>query len=108
MESYLELDVDETARFNAEVRREERQEVGKMIQTFSEALADREARGEAKGMLRATRDAIVLLARSLHKALPRGFEENLNAIANLDRLRQILEQVPKVRTLEEIVFESAH
>ncbi len=112
VESYLKLDEVETARFNAEVGREERQEVGKMIQTFSEALADREARGEAKGksegMLQATRDAIVLLARSLHRVLPTGFEEKLNAIANLDRLRQILGQVPKVRSLEEIVFESGH
>ncbi len=106
--SYLQLDEEETARFHAEVRQEERQEVGKMIQTFSEALADREARGEARGMLQATRDAIILLARSIHKVLPKGFEEKLNGTANLDRLHQILEQVPKVRSLEEIVFESAH
>ncbi len=75
-----------------------------MIQTFSEALADR----EAKGMLQATRDAIVLLAKSLHEVLPKGFEEKLNAIANLDRLHQVLEQIPRVRSLEEIVFEPAH
>ncbi len=74
-----------------------------MIQTFSEALAA----SEARGMLQATRDAIILLAKSFHKVLPKGFEEKLNGIANLDLLHQILEQVPKVRSLEEIVFESA-
>ncbi len=104
VENYLELDKDETARFDAEVRREERQEVGKMIQTFSEALADSKAEGEAKGV----RGAIVLLARSFHKILPAGFEEKLNAINNLDRLYQIMEQIPRVRSLEEIAFEPAH
>ncbi len=87
-----------------------------MIQTFSEALADSKtegktegkAEGKAEGMLQATRDAIVLLARSIHKVLPAGFEEKLSSIANLDRLQQILEQIPKVRSLEEIVFEPVH
>ncbi len=79
-----------------------------MIQTFSEALADSKTEGKAEGMLQATRDAIVLLARSIHKVLPTGFEEKLSSIANLDRLQQILEQVPKVRSLEEIVFEPVH
>ncbi len=75
-----------------------------MIQTFSEALADREERGKAEGV----RDGIILLARSLHKVLPAGFEEQLNAVAKLDRLYQVLEQIPKVRSLEDVVFEPLH
>ncbi len=71
-----------------------------MIQTFSAALADSKAEG--------VRGAIVLLARSFHKILPAGFEEKLNAINSLDRLYQILEQIPRVRSLEEIAFEPVH
>ena len=105
----LRLDEEERFRFEAEIRREERQEVQKMIQTFSEALAEREARGKAEGkaegMLQATRDAIVLLAKSLHGELPEGFAEKLDAIDSLERLHQILELVPKVRSLGEIDLE---
>ncbi len=101
----LELDEQETARFEAETRREERQEVGKMIQTFSEALADREARGEARGRLKESRTAIVHLAKSFHKELPEGFEEKLDAIEDLERLHEVLELVPRVRSLGEIDLE---
>ena len=103
-DNYLELDEGETARFNAEIGTEERQEVGKMIQTLSEAKAD----CRAEGGLTATRKAIVHLARSIHKTLSDGFEEKLNAVDDLERLFAILEQVPKVRSLDEIVFKPSH
>ncbi len=50
---------------------------------------------------RATRQAIVLLAKHLHRSLPDGFEEKLEAVDNLSRLYEILEQVTKV-SLDEI------
>jgi Lhr-like helicase len=98
------LDEDEKVRFDAEVRREEHQEVGTMIQTLSEAMRDSEARGEARGELRATRRAILLMTKENHEALPAGFEEHLNAIDDLERLFKILEQVPRVASLDEIVL----
>lgn len=102
VDEQLQLNEDDAARFEAEVGREERQEVAKMAQTYSEALADREARGEAQGKLAGCRDAIARFAKALHGELPENFQEKLNAIDSLERLHDILELVPKAGSLDEI------
>lgn len=106
VDNYLPLSENDKARFDIETRSGEHKEVETMIQTFSEALAAREARGEAlgeaRGKLLATRQAIVLLARSMHGGLPDGFTEKLDLIDDLGRLYEVLELVPKVNKLEEI------
>ena len=93
-----------------------------MVITWEDALADRyakgrargraegeargraegEARGRADGEFQATRRAIVLLARHRHEALPGDFEDRLEAIDSLERLYEILEQVSDGTSLEDL------
>ena len=77
-----------------------------MVITWEDALEERETKGRTEGRtegkLEASRDAIVLLAKHRHGQLPEAFEEKLEAIDDLDRLHQILEQVSDVSSLEEL------
>ncbi|MCP4657150.1 MAG: hypothetical protein GY856_17210 [bacterium] len=73
-----------------------------MVITWEDALAERWAAGLAEGKLDATRQAIVLLAKHHHGSLPADFEEKLEAIDDLSRLYEILEQVTEVRSLDEL------
>ena len=85
------------------MRQEDHKEAAAMIQTLSEALAEREARGEARGKITATREAIILLAQSLHQEIPDHFRASLDEITDLRRLYEILEAVPRVDSLEELL-----
>ncbi len=71
-----------------------------MVITWEDALEERWAEGKAEGKIEATRQAIILLAKHHHGSLPNGFEEKLEAIGDLSRLYEILEQVTEVRSLE--------
>ena len=105
----IELTPEEEERYR-ELEREHGKEIQDMVITWEDALAEREAKGEARGEargrvegeLKATRRAIVLLARHRQGQLPDGFAEKLEAIDNLSRLYTILEQVPDVSSLEEL------
>jgi len=109
----IDLNPEEERRYE-ELVRERGEEVQAMAVTWEEALAEREAigeakglaegeaRGEAKGKLIATRQAITLLAKHCFRSLPAGFEEKLEAIDDLGRLYEILEQVHEARTVEEL------
>jgi hypothetical protein len=113
VESRIDLNPEEERRYE-ELVRERGEEVQAMAVTWEEALAEREAigeakglaegeaRGEAKGKLIATRQAITLLAKHCFRSLPAGFEEKLEAIDDLGRLYEILEQVHEARTVEEL------
>ena len=113
VDTQLELSPAEEERYR-ELEREEGKEVQEMVITWEDALEEREAKGEARGRvegraegrvegeLKATRRAIVLLARHRQGQLPDGFAEKLEAIDNLSRLYKILEQVPDVSSLEEL------
>ncbi len=95
---YLSLDDEDEERFATELRQEQNQEVSEMVVTWEEALAER----EVIGGLAATRKAIVLLARACKVEIIPTFEEKLDAISDLDRLYQILEQIPHVRSVAEL------
>ena len=105
VDTQLELSPAEEERYR-ELEREEGKEVQEMVITWEDALEEREAKGElkgeAKGELKATRGAIVLLAKHRYGQLPDGFVEKLEAIDNLRRLYEILEQMEDVQTLEEL------
>ena len=109
VDTQLELNPAQEKRYR-ELERQEGQEVQEMVITWEDALADRYTKGETKGRtegeasgaLKATRRAILLLARHRHSQLPDGFEEKLEAIDSLSRLYEILEQVPDVTSLEEL------
>jgi hypothetical protein len=109
VKSRIELSPEDERRFE-ELVRERGEEVEAMAVTWEEALAEREAIGEAKGLaegeakgkLIATRQAITLLAKHCFRSLPAGFEEQLEAIDDLGRLYEILEQVHEARTIEEL------
>ena len=82
-----------------------------MIQTLSEALADQKAEGVALGKaegvalgkIMATREAITLLARSLYKDLPDCLQERLDEIDDIQRLYEILESMPRSKSLQELL-----
>ena len=101
VESRIDLNSEEERRYEDLVR-ERGKEVQDMAVTWEEALAEREAKGLAEGKLTATRQAITLLAKHCFGSLPEGFEEKLEAIDDLGRLYEILEQVPDSRTVEEL------
>jgi len=101
VDTQLQLDSAQEKRYRELVRLEGK-EVQEMVITWEDALAEREARGEARGQLKATRGAIVLLARHRHGELPDGFEEKLASIESLRRLYEILEQVSDVASLKEL------
>jgi hypothetical protein len=117
VKSRIELSPEDERRFE-ELVRERGEEVEAMAVTWEEALAEREAIGEAKGLaegeakglaegeakgkLIATRQAITLLAKHCFRSLPAGFEEQLEATDDLGRLYEILEQVHEARTIEEL------
>ncbi len=111
VDNYLPLSKNEEDRFDAEIRQEGHKEVTKMIQTLSEALADQKAEGVALGKaegvalgkIMATREAIALLARSLHKDLPNGFLKKLDEIDDIRRLYEILESIPRSKSLQELL-----
>jgi hypothetical protein len=117
VKSRIELSPEDERRFQ-ELVRERGEEVEAMAVTWEEALAEREAigaakglaegeakglaEGEAKGKLIATRQAITLLAKHCFRSLPAGFEEQLEAIDDLGRLYEILEQVHEARSVGEL------
>lgn len=79
----------------------EHKEVAEMIVTWEEALADREARGEAKG----ARDAVWLLMKHRFRSEASDLaqlREELQAISDLDRLHRILERASTAERFEDI------
>ena len=81
-----------------------------MVITWEDALKERYTAGLDKGRdegrdegaLQATRRAVVLLAKHRYAQLPDGFEDKLEAISDLSRLYEILEQLADVHSLEEL------
>jgi len=62
------------------------------------ALAESRQEGEVK----ATRKAVLRLSRSCQLEVSADFEKKLDAIDDLDRLYQILEQVPRVKSIDKL------
>ena len=112
---YVELKPEDKERYEMEIMSEDNKEVQQMLLTWDEALAQERAQGEAKGrtegeaqgLLKATREAIVLVAERRHGAVPASFVEALEKIDDLSRLHELLDQVLTVSSLEELDLEWA-
>jgi hypothetical protein len=105
--THLKLQGEEALRFSHELAQQANKEVHDMVVTWEEALAEREAigeaRGEAIGEARATQQAILQVARKRHAAsLQNGFEQKIRSIHDLDRLNQILEQILDAGSLDDL------
>jgi len=96
---YVELDEAQTERFVAETRKDE--EVRKMVITWEETLAEREARGEARG-LEAMRNSILRVLQRRLALVPAFVREKLDAIRSVDRLEEILDQALTVSSVDEL------
>ena len=99
---YLDLDDEEDERFNQEMDKGERKEVKKMILTLQEAIDDSEARGKVEGKVEEARKAVLLVVEHRWGSPQDDFVAKLEAIDDLDRLHEILEQALKVSSLDEI------
>ncbi len=106
VDKYLSLSKNEQERFTAELARETHQEVRKMAVTWEEALEEREARGRAEGLsegqIEAARKAILLMAGKFWSEVPARLAEQLETIQEPERLYEILERVPEVRSVEDL------
>lgn len=99
IDTYVELNDEEMRRYAAV--KAEHKEVAEMILTWEEALADREAKGEAKG----TREAIWLLMKHRFRLDASSLaqqHEKLQAISDLDRLHEILENASRAERFEDV------
>lgn len=104
--TYLQLTEDEEHRFAEVVRREGGKEVQDMVVTWDEALAEREAIGEAKGRLEAAQKAVLVSARRRFGSLAPEFEEQIRAIEDLDRLYAVLEQILEADAIGDVLLGS--
>ncbi len=102
----LELNDEENTRFTRELEQGKRKEVQKMVLTWQEALAESITQGESQGWTRGrvaeAREAVVLVVRNKWGSPPNGFVAKLEAIDDLDRLHEIMEQALNVHSLDEI------
>ena len=98
---YVELTETQAERFAAEVEKEGNEEVHDMVITWEDALADREAKGEAK----ATRSHILRILQRRLESVPAYVREKVEAIQNLERLEEILDQALVARSIDELVLE---
>jgi hypothetical protein len=76
----------------------ERKEAKKMILTLQEAMAD----SKAEGKVEEARKAVLLVVEHRWGSLQEDFVAKLEAVGDLDRLHEIMEQALKVSSLDEI------
>jgi len=72
-----------------------------MVITWEETLAEREARGEARG-LEAMRNSILRVLQRRLALVPAFVREKLDAIRSVDRLEEILDQALTVSSVDEL------
>jgi hypothetical protein len=106
VETYLGLTPEEEDRFQAEMATDVNKEVQDMLQTWDEAIAASESKGRKEGREEgreeATRKAIGLVLTHNCGSVPDEVMEKLNAIRDLSRLYEILEQAMKIRSIDEL------
>ena len=110
VDTYIPLDPDEEARFEAQIEQEANKEVRDMVITLEDAMAEREARGEAQGEARGlargkveeAREAVLLVLRHRFGSIPPTVEARLETIDGLDRLHGIMERSLEIRSIENL------
>ena len=98
---YVELDAAQAERFTAEVEKEGHEEVRKMVITWEDALAARQAEGEIRGLV----TAILRVLKRRLKTVSAFVRQKLEAIQSRERLEEILDQAVVVNSVDELVLE---
>ena len=106
VETYVKLDAEEEKRYRAHLS--DKKEIREMVITWDDALAYSKERGlaegEKRGLLIATRQAILLMARKRPAfVVPEDAEARLEAIDDLDRLHKILDNVLGAASFEDLL-----
>ncbi len=73
-----------------------------MAITWDETLAEREAKGEARGRARAAQDADLRVAERRFGVLPSAFQDRIRATQDVDQLYQILDRILEAKSIEEV------
>ncbi len=109
VETYVELDEIEAARFAAEVKRESNKEIQGMVITWEDALAasknEGKTEGRSEGKAEAARNYIVRILQRRLSSVPSFVRTKLDAIDNVERLEEILDQAIVVSSADELVLE---
>jgi hypothetical protein len=107
VETYLELNPTETAELAALQNREGDQEARAMTMTWADRMR-REGRqegirtGREEGRREALRDVLLLQLGRRFGPLPEGIRQRVEAIASMERLTRLSEQILIARSLEEM------
>jgi flagellar biosynthesis/type III secretory pathway protein FliH len=114
---YVELNEAEKQRFAAEAAEDANKEVQKMVITWEDALAAREAKGaaegeakgaaegEAKGEATGVRASIMRVLRRRLDNIPAAIQAKLDTIDRPERLVEILDQAIVANSIDELVLE---
>jgi hypothetical protein len=102
---HVELDKEQQAKFDAELRTAENKEIREMVITWEEHLVAREVKGEARGIVTATRNSILRILEQRLKSVPAFVRAQLEAIRSVERLEKIHSQALTVSSADELVFE---
>ena len=89
--------VDETTK-----DRNRREEVSKMGRTAAQALMEE---GRELGLLQARQEALLDFIHSKFGSVPQKIEQQIQAIRDLNRLRELTRRVPKANSVDEINIE---
>jgi hypothetical protein len=79
-----------------------REEVSKMGRTAAQALMEE---GRELGFLQARQEALLDFIHSKFGSVPQKIEQQIQAIRDLNRLRELTRRVPKANSVDEIGIE---
>jgi hypothetical protein len=99
VETYLQLNREEAAEYDALRALEGNKEIQAMQKTWAEKL---EAKGEAKGKTEGVRETLLRLLRQRFGPLPAEAERRLGEVSSIARLNRLADQVLVARSLEEM------
>lgn len=103
VETYMKLNPEDQRRFAVEIDREANKEIREMQMSWSQELvAKGRAEGWAAGQADGTRGAIVLLWEKRFGPIPDAVRKRLEAITELERLHEILEQLFAARSADDL------
>ena len=82
--------------------RNRREEVLKMGRTAAQALIEE---GEERGAIRTRQEVLLELMQDKFGSVPGNVEEQIQAIRDMNRLRELTRRVPKANSVDEIGIE---
>ena len=73
-----------------------------MAVTWEEALEESREEGRVEGQIEATQDVILLLVGHFWSEVPADLAEKIRSIDAINRLKAILERIPRVHSAAEL------